>query len=550
MEAKNNISFKDTIIRSKIMDDGRLLLVDAMGVVKFLGIKTLKTISGFKCGIEYKSFNRQVFDFSGDGLYFTLISSTQKESLLYDASSKKILLNIDRHKGEVNCVAIDPKSKYMISCGDDGKSYAVDMKKNKIAFALLFHGDSINDVAFSENSQWIATASYDKKIHLFNIATMTKNHKSLGHGEAVLKVHFLCKKRLLSIDKANNAVIWDYQRQKIIQRLEGVHDDVSQIASSKDGRFLFLGTLLGYIIVYELESYKLLSKSYIKQSSSITALTYDEKTSQLIVATKDSNLFFYDIFESEEYMVELLKVKKYKEIESLVEINSLLAYTKVYQIYLAIWEKTLQKAKLALQRNDKKIALALFKNFQDVPARNSIIKSILIEYQEFDKFVKFAQESKFQLAYALALKHPQYQESQIYKILELNWEKAFEDAQKYAISPRGADLTRDILAPYRGVSQKTKLIQDLFLKSEIYQRFYKAIGDKNFKVVFNLIRINPFLTQLQEYTSLLDYADSLYIESHKLIEKNKINAAIENLEILLDFTDYAQEAKELLETLM
>lgn len=549
MKPIKEISFKDAIIRVKIMDDGKLLVVDAKSVVRFLDLLTLKTISGFKCGVEYKSYKRQIFDFSSDGLYFTLISSTNKESLLYSAKNKKVIAKIDRHKGEVNCVAIDPSSKYMFSCGDDGKSYAVDMQNKKIAFTLPIHSDSLTDIAFSKNAQWLATASYDKKIHLFNIITMSKKHRLIGHKEPVLKVHFLSENRLFSVDKKNSGIVWDYESGKVIERLEGIHDDVRCVASSEDGIFLFLGSSLGYVMVYELESYKMISRKYIKLTSTITALDFDDSSSQLIVATEDSNLLFYDIFESQEQLVKLLKIKNYKEIQEKVEKNPLLAYTKAYQVLLSIWDTTVEKARLALEKNDKKTAMALFKNFQEIPARNTTIKAIIAEYAEFDKFVKFAQESKLPLAYALALKYPSYQNSQIYKALELNWKKTFAQAEKYAIDPKGAELSREILAPYRGVAQKTKLIQELFTKSEIYKRFRVAVGQKDYKVAFELIKLNPFLKELSDYRALLDYADSLYIKSQKLIQEDDTHAAIKLLRILIDFTDFTKEVKELMKTI-
>lgn len=549
MKPTKEVNFKDAIIRVKTMDDGKLLVVDANSAVRFLDKETLKTTSGFKCGVSYKSFNRKIFDFSGDGSYFALISATYKESLLYDASSKKNILKMDRHSGEVNCVAIDPSGKYMFSCGDDGRTYAIDILNKNIAFTLPLHSDSVNDIAFSKNAQWVATASFDKKIYLFNMITMLKQHRLIGHSEPVMKVHFLQGNRLLSVDKKNNAIVWDCESGNVIARLEGIHDDVTQIASSEDGRFLFFGTLLGYIMVYELESYKILSHKYIKLTSSVTALEYDEKSSQLIVATKDSDLFFYDIFKSQEHIAKLLKLKNYQRVQKFVDKNPLLAYTKTYQLFISIWETTVKKARLALEQGDEKTALSIFKHFQEIPSKNSSIKAIMLEYKEFGKFAKFEQEAKFPLAYALALKHPHYQESQVYKALELNWQKAFKQAEKCSFEAKGAEMAREILAPYRGVTQKTKHIQELFAKSEIYKRFRAAIGQKEYKIVFELIKLNPFLKDLADYTSLIDYADSLYINSQKFIQKDDTHTALKMLNILIDFSDFTVEAKELIKSI-
>ena len=61
----------------------------------------------------------------------------------------------------------------MFSCGEDGLTFGVDIKSAQLAFTLPRHIDTINDIAFSKSGQWVATASYDKNIAIFNLITMT-----------------------------------------------------------------------------------------------------------------------------------------------------------------------------------------------------------------------------------------------------------------------------------------------------------------------------------------------------------------------------------------
>lgn len=546
MQALKKENFKDAIIKIKILDDGKLLVVDSKTVVRFLDINTLDTISGFKGGISHLRFKSSVVDFSSDGNNFVVINENSREALLLHTKSKKIIAKVDRHHGEVTCVAIEPKNKYTFSCGDDGKSYGVDIKNKKIAFTLPVHIDTVNDIAFSEDGQWVATASYDKKVQIFNMTMMARKHRLIGHADPVMKVHFLTEHRLVSIDKKNSAIIWDYYSGKVIDRLEGIHDDVLHITTDADGKFLFLGTQLGYILVYELESYKNLSKKYIKLTAAITALSFDKNTNQLIVGTKDGDLLFYSIYEGVDYIKEKLQVQDYEVIQKYVEQNPLLAYTKIYQLVITLWETTLKKAKLSLEAGDKQTAIKLFNHFKNIPSKNSIIQKTMLEYEEFDKFAMFAKQGKLALAYSLALKHPMYQDSKVYKKLEVTWKKAFEAAQKYAIDPKGSDLAREILAPYRGITQKTKLIQELLTKSEVYKRFRIAIGQKDFKIAFELIKQHPFLKDFSDYESLMSYADSLYIKSQKLLQVGDTHSAIKILRVLLDFSDFSEEVKELM----
>ncbi|MBL0709272.1 MAG: hypothetical protein JJW00_09500 [Sulfurimonas sp.] len=546
MKVNKEKKFKDAIIKIKILPNRTLLLADSKSVVKFLDIKTLGLKSGFKLNIDHLEYKNSVIDFSSDASYFGVLSSNRREARLYDAKTKKMIAKNDRHKGETTCVVIDPKDKYVLSGGEDGRIYALSIETRKMAFMLPSHVDTVNDISFSDNAQWIATSSYDKKVHIFSTTMMGIKHKLIGHSSPVIKSHFLSKHRLMSIDNNNNGIIWDYYKGKVIARLEGIHDDVFKMTTSSDGRFLFLGTKLGYILVYELETYKMLSSNYIKLTSSITALEFDKDTDELIVGTKDGDILFYNIYEGEAVIKGLLQSKKYEEIHLHTEQNPLLEYTKTYKFLGDLWDITLKKAIHLLEVSDKKGAENLLKHFNNIPSKQSIIKNILTEYAEFDKFVLLVKSNKLGLAYSMTLKHPVYKDSKVYQSLEARWKKDFNLAQKYTSDAKGTQTAKDILAPYRGTTQKTKLIQELLSKIEVHKRFRKSVEKKDFKICFELIKQHPFLKELLDYEKLITFADSMYIQSYKLIEQGDNESALKILKVLIDFSDFTLEAKELM----
>jgi len=547
MDPVKKKNLHEAVILVKRLDNGQLIVVDSKTTVRYLNIDKLEVLNGFKANINHLRYKTDVVSFSGDGGYFATLTTDCKESRLYSANTKKIVARVDRHHGEASTVAIEPNSRYMFSGGDDGKIFAVEIRSGKLAFTLPAHVDTINDMAFSKNGNWIAYASYDKKISIFNLSMMTLKHKLKHHSSAVMKVRFLSKNRLVSVDKKSSAFIWNIYSGKVLQRLQGIHDDVTQITTTPDDKFLFVGTALGYVLVYDLDTYELLSKKYIKVSSAITALEFYEEKHQLIIGCENGDLLFYNIYEGEDYLKELLKFKKYEEIQKQAENNPLLAYTQIYDLVANLWEKTLEKAKILLQNNDKETALALLEDFRTIPAKNKIIQKVVREYDDFDKFVTYAKEGKLALAYSIANAHPMYKESKIYKALEAKWQKIFTTAQKYALDPKGIDKAKEILAPYRGISEKTKLIQEVLTKGEVYKRFRVALGQKDFKIAFELIRIHPFLMEFPEYDSLMNYADTLYMKSQEYIQKGDTHAAMKMLRVLGDFPDFKEEVKYLMQ---
>lgn len=546
MDAIKTKNFKEAIILVKILDDDTLLVVDAKTTIRNLDKESLELINGFKANIHHERYKTSVVAFSSDGTRFATLSADSKEARLYNASTKKAIAKVDRHHGEVSCVGIDNAGKYMFSSGDDGKTFAIDIESGKLAFTLPVHVDTVNDIAFSSNKNWIATCSYDKKISIFNLSMMTPKHKLKSHSAPVMKITFISQNRLFSIDKNNKAIIWNIYTGKVLARLDGVHDDVTQVITAEDDKFLFLGTALGYILVYDTKTYKQLSEKYLKLKSAITSLVFDAKSKHLIIGCENGDLLFYNIYDGENHIKGLLKEKKYNDIHAYMKVNPILSYTKIYSLVSNLWENTLIKAKQCLEKNDKKTAVALFSQFKNIPEKNKIMQNVLAQYQEYDKFVELAKKGKTVLAYGLAKKYPLYQESAIYKSLEARWQKAFSLAQKYSLEPKGTDKAREILAPYRGISDKTKLMQELFTQGEVYKRFKVSMGQKDFKIVFELMKLHPFLREFPEYTTLMNYGDTLYIKSQELINAGDTHSAIKMLRILMDFPDFTTETKELM----
>jgi WD40 repeat protein len=549
MKVVNSQTVSKPVILLEILDDGTLAAVNADSVVRILDKESLELISGFKVGITHQRYKTKVVAYSHDAKYFATLSADARESLLYNAESKKVIGSVSRHQGEVSCVGIDPLSRFMFSCGDDGKTFAIDTKSGKLVFTLPMHIDTVNDIAFSLNANWVATASYDRKVSLFNLVTMSPKEKFSAHSAPVMKLQFLSQNELLSIDKKSTAIVWDIHSGKVIQKLEGIHDDVTQICISQEDNLLFLATELGYILLYQLDTYKQLSRKYIKVSSMVTALEFDTLSKHLIVGTEDGFVSRYDIYEGQEKLKALLKVKNFEAIHDEIDKNPVLQFTKIAKLVSNFWNHTLDKAKILLQNGDRKTAQLLLQNFQTIPAKNTIIKKLFKDYENFDKFKQTAQEGKLSIAYNLANTYPVYKESKVYKALEEQWKKRLANAQKLALNQKGMAQAQELLAPYRGITQKTKFIQEVMSKGEIYKRFRVAIGQKDFKVCFELIKHNPFLKEFPEYDSLMKYADTLYIKAHKFLQDGDTHSAVKILRILSDFTDFKEEVQSLMKEL-
>jgi len=113
------------------------------------------------------------------------------------------------------------------------------------------------------------------------------------------------------------------------------------------------------------------------------------------------------------------------------------------------------------------------------------------------------------------------------------------------MNPRGLDKAKETLLPYRGVSEKTKLIQELLTQSEVYKRFRASISQKDFKISFELLKQHQFLYEFPEYTILTNYADTLYAKIDQFMQEGDTHGALRLLRVLEDFPDFADEVREL-----
>ncbi|TKI69963.1 hypothetical protein FCU45_04950 [Sulfurimonas crateris] len=537
-------SFSEAVIYTQILDAKTLLAVDALTTVRYLDIETLKLLDELKVDVSHTRYGSKVVSFSGDAKYFALIDKEYKTSMLYETKGKKLLTKVDRHQGDVSCVAIEPHGRYMFSCGDEGITYGIDINSAQLTFTLPPHKDFVTDIAFTQDGKWVATSGYDKNISLYNLAMMTPHGKLKAHSAPVLKVQFLEDGRLFSLDKKSTAIVWNVNSANVIARLKGIHDEVLSVCVGSKNRFLFLGTKLGYVLVYDLLTYEQISKKYIKLSDAITSLSFDEAREELIVGSANGELLVYDIFDKEKHLRELLEQKKYSHISGCIRENPLLAYTKPHRTFEILWEKTLQRAKLLLENSEKVKAEEIFKDFMLIASKKQQMQKLLSEYSEYEKFLSYVKSKKLSLAYALVNLHPLYKETKVYKSMEAQWERDLVLAKKYMLDQKLSHKVQEILLPYRGISEKSALIQELIQNVNLYKRFREAITHRKFKLALEIVKQAEFLKEYPEYKALINYSDNLYMKAQVMLGNGDTNSALQIFHILLDFDDFRDEAKE------
>ncbi len=545
MIADKSVEIKSPVVTLKALHDGNLILMDKMGTLRYIDAQNYKTIDGFKTKIEQERSWGNHMSVSASGKYAACVIPKSNKAALYDIHNRKLLYTTSRHKGDLESVCVDDDNHYFVTGGTDGKTYVWNLETAKLVYSFPPHADYIT--ALEINSIWIASASYDRNISVLNLTTMQTPIRLSGHQSVIIQMKLLKGMKMLSADKTGNVILWDLRTSKAITRFKKINDDVNCFCVSADERFLFVGTKLGNVVLYDIQSGECLKRSFVKESTKVTALTVLKQKNQLVVGTKSGRLNFYSLVPKEHYLVQQLKVKAYDVLYDLVEENPLLRYSYVYNKLEQVWESTLKKATKLLEMGQKENARNTIAPFEKVRSKGALIQELFKDYREYETFVRCVNEKKYSLAYPLANRHPHFKKSDAYRFMENEWHIQFNKAKTILLKKDGDERVRKLLSSFKGISEKSILIQELFQQRTAYMLFQKKLAQKDYQALFTLLERCPFIKEFDEYDDLIAYADNLYIKAHQSLENEDYADCVKYASELLLFPDFKDDVLEMME---
>ncbi|MEA5604515.1 serine/threonine-protein kinase [Nostoc sp. UHCC 0252] len=108
---------------------------------------------------------------------------------------------------------------------------------------LKGHSSDVNSVAFSPDGTILGSASDDKTIKLWNLASKEEIHTLEGHSNWIWAIAFSSDSKTLASGSADKTIkLWNLETGKLIRTLEGNADGVTSLAFSSDGKTLASGT--------------------------------------------------------------------------------------------------------------------------------------------------------------------------------------------------------------------------------------------------------------------------------------------------------------------
>lgn len=543
MKPDKSLEFRSALITLKLLYNGDLAVMDQSGSLRKINVDTHKIIGGFKTNIKQERSWGNHMSVSASGKYSAIIIPHTNKAVVYDIEKKKLLYTISRHKGDVESVCVDDDDHYIVSGGTDGKTFVWSLDTGALAYSFPPHSDYVT--ALEINSIFIASASYDRVISVLNLTTMQTPVRLIGHTSVVIGMKLLKNMRMISVDKEGYMILWDLQTFKILQRFAKINDETSCFAVSSDERFVFVGTKSGNVCLYDIEKEKPLTRSYLKEKSTITSLSFLGPKAQLVVGTKTGRVNFYALIPDKNTLMQMLKQKEYDKLYKAAHENPLLYYSTIYIKLEELWEVTLKKAVKMLENGQTTNYKAILEHFFKVPSKRMIIQDLEKDYTDFEKFKFYVNEKKYSLAYSMANRFEHFKKSDLYHVMENEWHINFNKAKLYLMHKEGDEKVRSLLRNFKGISEKTILIQDLFQQRTAYLLFQKKLAQKDYVTIFSLLKKCPFIKEFDEYDKLLEYADDIYLKAHKALDENKYAELITYTSELIYFPEYQDEANKM-----
>jgi WD40 repeat protein/serine/threonine protein kinase len=158
--------------------------------------------------------------------------------------------------GETKSLAYSPDGRQLAGTGEDGTQ--IDIRATRTwqrSARLTGHTGFVHSVSFSRDGRLLASASLDRTVRVWDVATAKCVALLGGHTDKVYAAAFHPDgKRLASAGRAGFIWLWDLATGKEVARLEGHTNYVFSLAFSPDGRSLVSGSGDVKVRIWDTES--------------------------------------------------------------------------------------------------------------------------------------------------------------------------------------------------------------------------------------------------------------------------------------------------------
>ncbi|KAH0584862.1 hypothetical protein H2248_008140 [Termitomyces sp. 'cryptogamus'] len=155
-------------------------------------------------------------------------------------------------------------------------------------------------VAFSHDSKWIVSGSYDKSVRVWDASSGTEMQQLHGHNEEVTSVAFSPDNKSIVSGSSDKSVrVWDASSGAELQQLHGHNKKVTSVAFSSDGKWIISGSDDKSVRVWNVSNGATL-KQLIGHNKRVTSVAFSQDGKWIASGSDDKSVRVWDSFSGAE----------------------------------------------------------------------------------------------------------------------------------------------------------------------------------------------------------------------------------------------------------
>lgn len=131
--------------------------------------------------------------------------------------TRTVVWTLDDLPGKVNQLRTSSDGRLLVVstgiAGLGGEVVVVDIERRTVVMRLEGHSDSVYCAAMSADGRWIASGSYDRSVHLWDLQTGKIKRSFVGHNGAIYDLDFDPSDKMLATASADQTIkLWSVER--------------------------------------------------------------------------------------------------------------------------------------------------------------------------------------------------------------------------------------------------------------------------------------------------------------------------------------------------
>lgn len=208
----------------------------------------------------------------------------------------KLKYELEGHDGGISQVKFSPDGQWIASASADSTIKIWEAATGKLVYTLAGHLAGISTVAWSPDSQTIASGSDDKTIRLWDLATGEPYPKPWkGHHNYVYSIAFSPKGNMLVSGSYDEAVfLWDVRAGRQMRSLPAHSDPVGGVDFIRDGTLVVSCAGDGLIRIWDTASGQCLRTIVHEDNAGVVSVKFSPNGKYVLAWTLDGSIRLWD----------------------------------------------------------------------------------------------------------------------------------------------------------------------------------------------------------------------------------------------------------------